>query len=59
VLTSKPASCTVFSAALALSSRTSQSNTDFPALTRRAIAWPIDPAPMTTITSFMWVPSLA
>src|SRR5271156_1460997 len=31
-------------------SRRSASSTCFPALTRRAIAWPIDPAPLTAMT---------
>src|SRR5277367_6334268 len=34
-------------------SRRSASSTCFPALTRRAIAWPIDPAPITTMTLLM------
>jgi hypothetical protein len=51
VLTSKPASASTFAAASAVSPRRSASNTCLPALTRRAIATPIEPAPITTITS--------
>ena len=50
VLTVKPASFRTFAAASATSSRRSASRTCLPALTRRAIAWPIDPAPMTITT---------
>ena len=53
VLTSNPASPSTFAAASAFSRRRSASRTCLPALTRRAIAWPIDPAPMTTITLVM------
>jgi hypothetical protein len=48
VLASKPASLKVRDAASAVSTRTSASNTCLPGLTRRAIAWPIEPAPITT-----------
>jgi hypothetical protein len=53
VLTSNPASSMTWLAASAFSARRSASTTCLPALTRRAIAWPIDPAPMTTTTSPM------
>src|SRR5271166_2832241 len=53
VLTSKPALLRVFAAASAFSWRKSASTTCLPAPTRRAIAWPIDPAPITTITFVM------
>ena len=59
VLTSKPASLSTFAAASAFSLRRSASKTCLPALTRRAIAWPIDPAPMTTMTLVMAVSILA
>src|SRR5579862_6297892 len=58
-LAAKPASCRTFAAASACSLRRSASSTRLPALIRRAIAWPIDPAPMTTVTwamSFMAIP---
>ena len=51
VLTSNPALRSTSAAASALARRRSASTTCLPALTRRAIACPIDPAPMTTITS--------
>jgi hypothetical protein len=50
VLTSNPALLNISAAASAFSWRRSASSTYFPALTRRAIAWPIDPGPMTTMT---------
>src|SRR4029453_8858567 len=53
VLTSKPALLSVFAAASAFSWRKSASTTCLVALTRRAIAWPIDPAPTTTTTFVM------
>lgn len=51
VETSKPASAITVAAACALSSRRSARTTRFPALTRGAMACPIDPLPMTTTTS--------
>jgi len=51
VLTSNPASASTSAAASALRWRRSASTTCLPALTRRAMAWPIWPAPMTTVTS--------
>ncbi len=53
VLTSKPALANTSAAASAFSWRRSASRTCLPALTRRAMAWPIWPAPMTTMTSLM------
>lgn len=50
VITSNPALLNISAAASAFSGRRSASSTCFPALTRRAIAWPIDPGPMTTMT---------
>src|SRR5512132_60344 len=57
VLTSNPALLNTSAAASAFSWRKSASRTCLPALTRRAIAWPIDPGPMTTMTSLMTTPS--
>ena len=48
VLTSNPALRNTSAAASAFSWCRSASRTCLPALTRRAMAWPIDPAPMTT-----------
>src|SRR5271166_10136 len=56
VLTSNPASLRTFATASAVSIRRSASTTCLPTLTRRAIAWPINPVPMTTTTLFMTVP---
>jgi hypothetical protein len=53
VLTSKPALLSTSAAAVAFSWRKSASSTRLPALTRRAMAWPIAPAPMTTMTSLI------
>jgi hypothetical protein len=53
VLTSKPALRKVSPAASALAWRRSASTTCLPALTRRAMACPIDPGPITTTTSVM------
>ena len=53
VLTSKPALLSTSAAASAFLWRRSASTTRLPALTRRAMACPIEPAPMTTTTSFM------
>ena len=39
-------------------SRRSATSTCLPALTRRAIAWPIDPAPITTMTLLMPLSSI-
>ena len=50
VLTSNPASRRTLAAASAFSWRRSARTTCLPALTRRAMAWPIDPAPITTLT---------
>jgi len=47
----KPAVCNVFAAACAASSLRSASNIILPTPIRRAIAWPIEPAPMTTTSS--------
>ena len=51
VLTSNPASLITSAAASAFAWRRSASRTCLPALARRAIAWPIEPGPMTTTTS--------
>jgi hypothetical protein len=56
VLTSNPALLSISAAASAFSWRRSASRTNLPALTRRAIAWPIDPRPMTTMTLLMAMP---
>jgi hypothetical protein len=53
VVTSYPALRIVSAAASALAGRRSATTTCLPALTRRAIACPIDPGPMTTTTLFM------
>src|SRR5271166_2014016 len=53
VVTSKPASLNVFAAASAFSWRRSASSSCLPAPTRRAMAWPIEPGPITTITFVM------
>ena len=53
VVTSKPALLSTSAAASALLWRRSASTTCLPALTRRAMACPIEPAPMTTTTSLM------
>src|SRR5271165_6033766 len=55
VLTSKPALASTSAASSALLLWRSATTTCLPALTRRAIAWPIWPAPMTTMTSLMSV----
>src|SRR4051794_6813071 len=51
VLTSNPALCIASAAASAFACRRSASTMCLAAPTRRAIAWPIDPGPMTTTTS--------
>jgi hypothetical protein len=56
VLTSNPALLNTSAAASAFSWRKSASRTCLPALTRRAIAWPIDPGPMTTMTLLITMP---
>src|SRR6476619_5121610 len=56
VLTSNPALLNTSAAASAFSWRKSASTTCLPALTRRAIAWPIDPGPMTTTTLLITMP---
>jgi hypothetical protein len=48
VLVWKPAVCRLFAAACAASSFRSASRIVVPTPTRRAMAWPIEPAPMTT-----------
>ena len=53
VLTSNPASLRTFATASAVSIRRSANTTCLPTLTRRAIAWPINPVPMTTTTLVM------
>src|SRR5271165_7632044 len=55
VVTSKPALLSTSAAASAFSWCRSAIRTVLPALTRRAIAWPIEPAPITTITLLMKV----
>ena len=51
MLTSNPALLITSAAASALAWLRSASRTYLPALARRAIAWPIEPGPMTTTTS--------
>src|SRR5215207_1570040 len=56
VLTSNPALLRTLATASVFSWRRPANRTCLPALTRRAIAWPIDPGPMTTMTLLMMMP---
>ena len=56
VLTSNPALPSISAAASAFSGRRSANTTCLSALTRRAIAWPIDPCQMTTTSSLKRCP---